>query len=140
MPPLIFLEIMIVLAAAGLVVHNFIRRRFGQRLRAFADEIQMRYAAHDAFGLSTRIQRMFPVPGASDVRVTDLIYRTERDCYRYFFTAEYTQGVVGAKSRVRRAGLFTELIESPSTPLKGAATIRLADERKPLLEQYKSLL
>lgn len=97
----------------------------------------MNYTPSDQFRLTPRVARNFPVPGASRVRVVDLIYGIDCDLYRYVFTAEYTAGIVTRKHRVRRAGSFSEPRERGGDAPESAVT--LAPAHLPLLEQYHRL-
>ncbi len=108
MSPLIFLAMVIGLLAAAWVAYPRWLERRRRRLQLLAGEWGMQFCAEDRFGLTRRVVENFPVCGAVDVRVVDLIYCSEGNCHRYIFTAEYTEGVVRTKRRVRRAGMVVE--------------------------------
>ena len=97
----------------------------------------MHYCPTDRFRLADRVAERFPLCGAADVRVLDLIYGIEGDRYRYLFTAEYTLGTVSAKRRIRQAASFSEPRhrESPQAP----SEVTLAPADRPLPQQYRYL-
>jgi hypothetical protein len=95
----------------------------------------MNYSPRDQLKLGSRIASQFPVPGAANLRVTDLIYGTERARHRYVFTAEFTVGVVHRKRRIVRAAAFVEAREAS----EDAGELTLAPADLPLAEQYRRL-
>jgi hypothetical protein len=137
MAPLTFLTAMLGLTLATFVGHVLSRRRATRRLRLAAIEWRMHYAEEDRFQITPRVAERFPVPGASDFAIFDLLYRQDKENYRYLFTVEYTQGVVRAKRRVRRVGLLSEPRDSYGAEAWSALT--LAREDLPVIEQYRSL-
>ena len=138
MVPLTFLASLVALTLLALAGQALERRRVGHVMRKLAAQWKMHYAGEDRFQITTRVRESFPVPGASDVVVTDLLYRQEAELYRYFFTVDYTQGVIRTKHRVRRAATFCE----PRDRSGGAcfSPLVLAPENLPLLEQYAQLI
>jgi hypothetical protein len=92
------------------------------------------HSAPDLFHITQRIAPGFPVEGATDLRVLDVIYGTHGDRHRYLFTAEYNLGRADRHKRTARAGTYCEPLDpargSPSTPLV------LAPSELELLEQY----
>ena len=108
MLPLSFLAGMLTLTLVALVAHLVVRRRAGAHLRRLAARWKMQYAQTDRFQLTARVAERFPVPGASDLALIDLIYTQEADRYRYLFTVQYTEGVVRTKNRVARVGTLCE--------------------------------
>jgi hypothetical protein len=140
MLPLTFLSAMLCLCALAVLVNMLVRRQLGQALKRLGGEWGMRYTETDVFGLAPRVAQRFPVPGASDLRVVDLLYRIEGDRHRYLFTTEYTQGVIRTKHRLRCVVTFTE----PRDPIGAEAAasssaLVLAAEELPLVEQYMQL-
>lgn len=113
------------------------RRRSGAAIRALAAEWRMNFGQHDTLRITPRVAGHFPIPGAANLRVFDVIYGTDRDRYRYIFTAEYTAGVVNARRRLARVGAFSEPRDrergQPPTP------VVLAPANLPRIEQYRSL-
>lgn len=92
----------------------------------------MRFTAEDRFQLAPRVASGFPIPGAADVLVCDLIYRQEDAGFRYLFTVEYTLGVLRTKRRRTGAGMVVE------TGVGGEAfsAVTLAPADLLLQEQY----
>jgi hypothetical protein len=137
MSPASFLALTIGITAAALAAQMLVRRRRRRALRELARVWDMHYSAGDRFRLAARVAERFPVPGAADLRVNDLIYGNEDELYRYIFSAEYTEGVIRSKRRVRRVMTFTEP-KGRSDATKWS-TFVLADKEKPLVDQYKEL-
>jgi hypothetical protein len=137
MVPLSFLSALLALTFLALLGQVLERRRVSHIMRKQAVEWRMHYAGADRFQITPRVREAFPIPGASDVVVADLLYRQEADLYRYYFTVEYTQGVIRTKHRIRRAATFCE----PRDRSAGAAfsPLLLAPENLSLLEQYAYL-
>jgi hypothetical protein len=138
MLPLTFYASVLALTLVAFVAHLYTRRRAARRFRQAAVEWRMHYSETDRFQLTARVAERFPVPGASDFAVYDLLYRQEDERRRYLFTVEYTRGVVRAKQRIRCVGLLSELRDSKE--VGGWSTLTLATEKLPLIEQYQSLL
>jgi hypothetical protein len=137
MSPASFLALTIGITAAALAAQMLVRRRRRRALRELARVWDMHYSPGDRFRLAARVAERFPVPGAADLRVNDLIYGHEDELYRYIFSAEYTEGVIRSKKRVRRVMTFTEP-KGRSDATKWS-TFVLADKEKPLVDQYKEL-
>ena len=138
MSPTQFLLVMLAIAVAALTGQRAIRWRRGGRLRDLARRENMHYSPRDRFRLSDRVAAHFPICGAADVRVFDLIYGIDEGDYRYVFTVDYTMGLIRTKQRLRRVGTFRE----PRGPAGEPAPIslRLAPEELPLIQQYERLL
>lgn len=137
MLPLTFLATMLALTLAAFAGHLFLRRRICCRLRHLAAEWRMHFAEDDRFQITPRVREKFPVPGASDVCVKDLIYRVEAEHFRYFFRVEYTEGVVRTKKRVCRVATFCESRDR-ACPI-GWSPLIFAPRSLPLEEQYARL-
>jgi hypothetical protein len=118
------------------VIHRYRHRREEAVFRKLAIEHQMHYSSRDSLRLTPRVATILPLPGASAVRVIDLLYRTDDRLHYYVFTAEYTLGVAGPKHRIRRAAAFTE----SKTASDSISPIRLGPAEAPLFEQYLALL
>jgi hypothetical protein len=97
----------------------------------------MHYSPHDRFDISDRLAERFPLPGAAEVKAVDVIYGTEGEHYRLIFTAEYTQGVVRGKHRLRRVVTFREP-KGHSSSAYWSKLILAPEELKPI-EQYVKL-
>jgi len=113
------------------------RRRRHRKLRALAAQWRMTYSADDRLRLADKVADRFPIPGAADVHVNDVIYGADKDAYRYVFTAEFTIGVVRTKHRRVRVASFTEPRDRDS--VDSAGPLVLAPDRLSLLEQYRHL-
>jgi len=140
MTPSGLLVLLIVLTGAAVYADAFRRRRRGVAVRRLAAEWRMNYTPTDSLQVTPKIARHFPIPGAADLAVRDLIYGIEQDRYRYVFTAEFTAGVVRTKTRRLRVGTFSEprnrtLRHSPEE----APRVELAPEGGTLAEQYQAL-
>ena len=129
----------LLLTAGALAVHVRRRARRAATPRALAERTRMHYSPRDRFGLAARVARYFPVPGVADVRVSDLLYRSDEQGHRYVFTADHTRGVLGAKRRVRSVVLLVEPRTPPGHPPAGPA-LRVADPSSPVAEQYEAML
>ena len=77
MIPLMFLAALLAITLAAFVVHLFLRRQIAARLRQVAVEHRMNYSETDRFHVTPRVVERFPVSGASDIKVMDLIYLLE---------------------------------------------------------------
>jgi hypothetical protein len=122
---------------------ELVRRRWHQRaLRRLAADWRMTFAQTDTLRLTPKVARHFPIPGAANLHVVNVIYGSDADRYRYVFTAEYTVGVVNAKRRNVRVASLTE----PRDRARGAAaagaaptSVVLAPAELSLLEQYRHM-
>ena len=137
MNPSELLALAIAITAGAHIVDSILRRRSGDALRRLAAEWHMNFSLTDRLNLTGKVARHFPIPGAANLRVTNVIYGTAKDRYRYVFTAEYTIGVVRAKRRLTQAGSFSE----PRGREEGRSTetVVLAPPNQPLVTQYRML-
>ena len=140
MSPALFLLLMLGITAAAATGQRGVRWRRGRALRALARDRRMHYSARDRFRLADRVAGHFPLCGAADVRVSDLIYGIDEDQYRYVFTVDYTQGVIRTKQRMRRVGSFCEPRSGSASGEESTFPLRLADEAGSVMEQYRQLL
>lgn len=137
MIPLTFLTVTLLLTLAAFILHLASRREISDRVQRLATDHHMQYAEHDLFQITPRVLERFPVPGASDLRVADVVYRRAGARYRYVFTVEYTLGVVRTKERVRRAATFCEPRDR-ACPSDWSSLV-LAPESLSLADQYAHL-
>lgn len=135
MSPLGLLGLTIGLAVIAAIGQRISHRRRRKTLRALAAGWNMNYAQGDSLGLTPRIAGNFPIPGAADLVINDLIYSTDRMTYRYIFTAQFTVGVVHRKRRLSRVATFTEPREGNDSDID----LLLAPEELDLVEQYRRL-
>ena len=134
MIPLTFLSSVLAVTLAGFVGSMVQRHWATERFRRLAAGHQMQYAEQDLFQITPRVVERFPIPGVSDIRVSDVIYRRDGERYRYLFTIEYTLGVVRTKRRVRRAATFCEPRDRGS--VSGWSKLELAPAELCLSDQY----
>ena len=136
-PPLLFLVLICCVTLAAAIVHVILRRTRIVRLRKLAHEWQMHYTPDDRFRLGPRVAERLGVPGAAGVAIEHVIYASEGDSYRYYFTATYTTGVLKRKSDHRCVCTAAEKKErEPSTQM---TPLVIAPEELPLVEQYRHL-
>ncbi len=138
-PPILFLAILVALTLGALAIHLARRGRRASRLRRLAAEWQMHYTSGDRFRLADRIPGLLGIPGAASVRVQDVIYGTEGDCYRYFFTAFYTTGVVRRKLDEAAVCTVTERRQRGDTDSHELGDLTKAAESLSVVDQYVEL-
>ncbi|HVT88270.1 MAG TPA: hypothetical protein VHD56_05425 [Tepidisphaeraceae bacterium] len=135
--PLLLLAIAVLITLLAYLWEGVASRRRKSQLGELARQWGMQYSARDVLGLSDRIARHLPVLGASDVRVTDLIYRNEGAGWKFFFSAYYTSGVVRSKNRRR---FVVSLVEPKHSGGEADwSSLRIAPEELSLIEQYRAL-
>jgi hypothetical protein len=134
--PLLFLGVLILITLVAFISHRIVRSRHKRRVRAIAAEWGMRYAQADLFRLASRVVGRLPVPGAADIRVLDVVYATQGECFRYVFTVEYTRGVTDYHRREARAVTFVEPREGTRQPPE---QVVCAPGDLPLIQQYRHL-
>ena len=134
---LTFLAVMLSIMLAAFIMHLAGRRQTSDRLRRLATERGMQYAENDLFQITPRVIERFPIYGASDLRVADVVYRRDGERYRYVFTVEYTVGVVRTKERVSQAATFCEPRDR-SCPADWSGLV-FAPENLCLVDQYAHL-
>ena len=136
--PAWFLIALLGLTMTGLLIESIRRRRRTEAIRALAARWRMNFGRRDTLQLAARVASQLPVPGAAALRILHVIYGIRGESYRYIFTVEYTLGVVGPKARFARVATLTE----PRDRRRGGgetATLTLADEELPLIDQYERL-
>ena len=122
------------LAVAGEAIASRRRRRV---LRKLAADWRMTYSRFDSLRLTPKVSRAFPIPGAANLLVTDVIYGIEHERYRYVFRAEFTIGTVRRRKRLARVGTFSEPRDRQRP--QGTAPVVLAPEQGTLVDQYRHL-
>jgi hypothetical protein len=139
--PIRFVAILIAITAIARLAYVIRRQRQRRALQGLARRWQMHYSPHDRFEIADRIAERFPLPGAAEVRVVDLIYGTEStgagEFYRYLFSAEYTVGVTRRKHRQRRVVTFRE--PKGRTTAADWSPLVFAAPAEDLLAQYEAL-
>lgn len=141
MSPLAFLALLIAVTLGARLADWTLRRRRARSLRRLAIQRGMNYTPADSLEVTSEIARRFPIPGAANLRIRDLIYGVEGDRHLYVFTAEYTSGVVRTKRRVLRVGTFSEPRNRTRRHSSEPEMVVLAaDSEQGLEAQYCSLL
>ena len=139
MHPLTFLAATLMVTLVAYLAHLWVRRHVAVRIGRLAAEWGMNYSQVDCFHLTSRVAGRFPIPGASDVKVTDLIYHLDGARLCYCFTVHYTAGVIRTKRRLRRAAAFSEPRDSRDAGSAECSPLVLAPAHLPLVEQYRQL-
>ncbi len=137
MSPFVFLMILVAGTVIALGVQIVLRRVRSGGLRQLAQAWGMHFTPGDRFRLRRRIVDRLSMPGAAGVHVQDVIYGTEGEKYRYYFTVEYTSGVLKRKIDHRNVCTTTE----PKERQVGGrvSEIVTAPPYLPLVEQYEHL-
>jgi hypothetical protein len=135
--PLIALGMVLAATGVAVVVDAAQRRARRHALRGLSSRLRMTYSSHDHLRVLPKIACQFPVPGAADLCVRDVIYASQGESHRYVFTVEYTTGAVGRKRRHVCVASFCEardwLCPEPMGP------IVLAPAELALVAQYEAL-
>jgi len=124
--------------ALALLLEVIGRRRTRRVLRRLAAEWRMTYSRSDSLRLTPKVAGRLPIPGAANLRVSDVIYGIEHDRYRYVFLAEFTTGTVSAKRRQTRVATFSEPRDRQQRT-RAAAPVVLAPPTGKLIDQYRHL-
>lgn len=137
MTPLDVLAFAVCATAVAVAAESMAARRRRKALRRLAAEWRMTYSRFDSLRLTPKVARSFPIPGAANLRVTDVIYGIDHERYRYVFRAEFTTGTIRNKKRTARVATFSE----PRDRRRAGppATVALAPEGATLVEQYRHL-
>jgi hypothetical protein len=119
------------------VADRLVSRRVARRLARFAAERRIGYSQLDRFNLASRVRSCLPHPGAAEVIVRDVMYRTDDDRHAYVFTATYLTGTTSGTTRHRIVGA----VEEPrGRSCDCFGDLRLADASIDNESQYASLL
>jgi hypothetical protein len=139
MTPLDVLAFTVGATAVAVAAEAAVARRRRRALRRLAADWRMTYSRFDSLLLTPKVSRGFPVPGAANLRVTDVIYGIEHERYRYVFRAEFTVGTVRSRKRLVRVATFSEPRDRERQRAQGAATVVLAPDEGTLVGQYRHL-
>jgi hypothetical protein len=138
------LYLILVLAVfAGVIGHGAVRGYLCRgRLRALARQWNMHFAPGDRLRLSQRAAMNFPIPGAANIRVRDLFFRTEESRHQYLFTVDYTVGVIRGKVGRSCVAGFQEPVSrgSKTQAAVGPMELIVAPYDMPLVEAYQMVL
>jgi hypothetical protein len=137
MTPIDVLAFTVCVTAVAVAVESIAAGRRRKTLRRLAAEWRMTYSRFDSLRLTPRVARAFPIPGAANLRITDVIYGIENERYRYVFRAEFTLGTVVKRRRRARVATFSEPRDRQRP--QGSAPVVLAPETGTLVEQYRHL-
>jgi hypothetical protein len=137
MTPLDVLSFTVCATAVAVAAEAVVARRRRRVLRRLAAEWRMTYSRSDTLRLAPKVARGFPIPGAANLRVSDVIYGIDHERYRYVFRAEFTTGTIRGKRRVARVATFSE----PRDRQRAQATpaVTLAPRGGKLVDQYRHL-
>jgi hypothetical protein len=137
MTPLDVLAFSVGATAVAVAAESIAARRRRRALRKLAADWRMTYARFDSLRLTPKVARSFPIPGAANLLVTDVIYGIEQERYRYVFRAEFTVGTVRRKKRLARVATFSEPRDRQRP--QGSAPVVLAPDEGGLIDQYRHL-
>ena len=140
MYPWQLLVLMLLITAGALAEQMRARARRARRLRELASRERMHYSPVDRFGLGPRVAKHFPVAGVADVRVSDLLYRSDDGGHRYVFVVDYTRGVLGAKRRLRAVARMTEPRPVPGREVVPTVVVADASTAGSVVAQFETLL
>jgi hypothetical protein len=106
--PQTYLFLLLIILLGMLLAGGLAQFRRRRKLRACAKRWNMHFAAGDRLRLARRIVSQFPVPGAANIGVRDLLFRTGDNQHHYVFTVDYTVGVIRGKIGKSRVAGFSE--------------------------------
>lgn len=135
--PGIALGVLVTLSCVAALIEALSRSRRRKCLRRLAANWHMTYSPRDRLRVLAKIVGHFPVPGAADIFVRDVIYGGQGEQYRYVFTVEYTTGVIRGKRRQFRVATFSESRDRRSSHAPGPVTF--APEHLAVPQQYEAL-
>jgi hypothetical protein len=136
--PAIFLIFLIMLSAAGVTAQFVATRKRRCGLRGLAKQWEMHFAPGDRLKLAEKIAGKIPVIGAADVRVMDLLFRTDGYRHRYVFTVEYGVGIIRGKRRKQRVAGFDEPVRrGPAALTPHELELTVAPESLGTLDAYR---
>jgi hypothetical protein len=112
--PVIYLLFLLAILFAAVVTGAMSRFRRRRKLRICARKWNMHFAPGDRLRLARRICEQFPVIGAANISVRDLLFRTEESRHQYLFTVDYTVGVIRGKVGRSTVAGFSEPVSRGS--------------------------
>ena len=137
MSPTAFFILLVMVTVLSWLARRLAQDRNVAELIDLARQWNMHYSKGDRFRLADRVAQLLPIAGAADVRVEHLIYGNDAQGYRYVMTADFTEGVVRSKRRVRRVVALKE--RRYTGRASGWSELLVAPHELPLVEQYKHL-
>jgi hypothetical protein len=136
MSPLDFLALLLTLTLGAMIWQQLSVRKDRSALLELAREWGMHYSPGDRLNLAAGLAARLPVAGASNVRVSDLLYGLDEGYYRYVFRVDYTMGVVRSKHRYTSIAAYRD---PRAAKASGAAPLKIAPGDLPIIEQYRFL-
>lgn len=124
--PITYLILLLVILLGAVSADAVIRFHRQRKLRAAARKWKMHYAPGDRLRLARRIVGRFPVPGAANISVRDLLFRTEDSRHQYLFTVDYTVGVIRGKVGRSRVAGFVEPVSRGSRTIPAQPSLTVA--------------
>lgn len=100
-------SILLLLAIRSL--DHWTTQRLQRVLSVWARQNSLRYSPVDRFQLAPRIREHLPHPGAADVVVRDVMYRTDQQNHIYLFTVRYRIGTIGPQRWLQMVASVTEI-------------------------------
>jgi len=137
--PGICLLVLVGVTALAVLIELVSARKRRRVLRELATVWKMTYSPTDRLRLLARIEDKFPVPGAADLDVSDVIYGSLGERYLYVFTVRFTVGIIRGKRSLWRVATFSEARGRRAILGNQSDPIAMAEEHLSLMEQYKSL-
>src|SRR3954468_18109066 len=137
MTPLDVLAFTVGATALAVAAESIAARRRRRALRKLATDWRMTFSRFDSLRLTPKVARSFPIPGAADLLISDVIYGIEHERYRYVFRAEFTIGTVRKRQRLARVATFSEPRDRQRQ--QPTVSVVLAPDEGTLVEQYRHL-
>jgi hypothetical protein len=126
--PAIYLLVLLVILLTAVVAGAFSRFHNRRQLRLCAHKWNMHFAPGDRLRLARRIAGQFPVIGAANISVRDLLFRTESNQHQYLFTVDYTVGVIRGKIGRSTVAGFSEPVSRGNRVHHNPPTLFLAPQ------------
>lgn len=120
---------------------RWINGRVQRTFSVWARNNRVRYSPVDRFQLAARIQEHLPHPGAADVVVRDVMYRTDDQNHLYLFTVYYRTGTILGQTRHRIVIITREAKERPCDylyPIYAAEIHNHLQEYETLIKKFSS--
>ncbi len=133
--PPVLLAVLLATTLLALVIEALCAGGRHRRLRRLAQQWGMNYVEQDRFDIAARLGPIFPVIGAAEIRIRDVMYVQQGERQRYLFTVDFTAGVVLKQRRLRRVATFCE----PRDGGGACSPVRLAEHGGRVIDQYEEL-
>lgn len=136
MQPFDFLYLLLAFSAAAAAMKWFLSRLQARRLRRLAHQWNMHFVPDDRFKIAQQVCRQIPLVGATDLRIRNLMFRTDAGCRDYLFTCDFVSGVLFSQ---RRRRLVAALHEPDAAVPAQFHAAQFAPQNVGVLEQYRRL-